>query len=341
MFYILHGTEEFGRSEELARLRTKLAEGDQAMAQLNTTVLEGRNLTLGELRHACDTVPFMHDRRLVIVDGLLGWLVQTRSGRDAGTHKSEQPASRRTFLDELAAYLPALPETTRLVFMEAETLKPSHPILKLAQEEHKTGLAHIKEFNQPKEWELPNWIQQRARDEGGEISWDAARELAGLVGNDLRMLDQEIDKLLLYANGQPVTETDVRALVSRAREASVFDLVDYVGRREADKALRLLHRLLDEGAPPLRLLAMLARQVRILIQVSELQASRMSPDQIAKRLKLHPYVVKKGLAQAPNFAMSQLEEAHALLVETDWMIKTGEMEGELALDVLVVSLTRL
>ena len=237
--------------------------------------------------------------------------------------------------------LPALPPTTRLVFVEEETLKASHPILKLAQEEHKKGLAHIKRFKRPKEWELPNWVQQRARDEGGEISWEACRELARLVGNDLRLLAQEIDKLLLYANGQPVTETDVRTLVSHAREESVFDLVDCVGRRQADEALHLLHQLLDRGEPPLKLMAMLARQVRIMIQVSDLQASRLTQDQIAKRLKLHPYVVQKGLAQAGNFDMEQLERAHALLVETDRMIKTGEMEDVLPLDMLVVSLTRL
>jgi DNA polymerase-3 subunit delta len=86
---------------------------------------------------------------------------------------------------------------------------------------------------------------------------------------------------------------------------------------------------------------MLARQIRILIQVSELQGQGLAQDQIAGELKLHPYVVKKGLAQAPNFTMSQLEEAYALLVDTDWAIKTGEMEDELALDLLVVSLTRL
>ena len=339
MFYIFHGEEEFARSKELDGLRSRLAEGDPAMAQLNTTILDGKHLSMGELRHACDTIPFMHDRRLVIVHGLLGWLVQTRQGK--GAQEGQQPALRRTFLKELHAYLPAIPETTRLVFMEEQALKPSHPILKLAREADMKERAHIKEFKQPKEWEVPNWIQQRARDEGGEIGWDAARELAGLAGTDLRLLDQEIEKLLLYADGQSVTEKDVRTLVSRAREASVFDLVDYVGKREADKALRLLHHLLDEEQHPLSLLAMLTRQVRILIQVSELQAGRMTPDQISKRLKLHPFVVKKALAQAPNFTIRQLEEAYALLVDTDWTIKTGGMEGELALDLLIVSLTRL
>ena len=135
MFYILHGKEELGQSEELASMRAKLADGDPAMAQLNTTVLEGKNLTLGTLRHACDTIPFMSDRRLVIVHGLLSWLAQ---GKGAGTQKGQQPASRRSFLDELTAYLPTLPPTTRLVF-EDLTLAPSHPVLKLAQEKRQEG----------------------------------------------------------------------------------------------------------------------------------------------------------------------------------------------------------
>ena len=341
MFYILHGTEEFGRSEELASLRARLAAGDPAMAQLNTTTLEGKNLTLGELRHACDTIPFLSDRRLVVVHGLLSWLVQRKGGKGAGASKSQEPASRRSFLDELAAYLPDLPPTTRLVFVEEESLKASHPILKLAHMQHKEGQAHVRQFKQPKEWDLPSWIQQHARDLGGDISWDASKEVAALAGNDLRLLDQEIDKLLLYAEGRQVTKTDVRALTSRAREPNVFRLVDCVGRREADKALRQLQHLLDEREPPLRLLGMLARQIRILIQVSELRAERMSQAELAKRLKLHPKVAPKIIAQAQNFTTRELEQAHALLVETDWMIKTGEMEGVLALDMLVVSLTRL
>jgi DNA polymerase-3 subunit delta len=341
VFYILHGEEEFGRSKELDGLRARLAEGDEAMAQLNTTILDGKGLTLGELRHACDTVPFLFDRRLVIVHGLLSWLVPPRGDGDTAAQKSREPASRRALLNELAAYLPALPDTTRLVFVEKETLKPPHPILKLAQKEHEKGQAHVKEFKQPRERDLPNRIQQQARDMGGSISRDASRQLAMLVGNDLRLLDREIDKLLIYADGRQVTESDVSLLVSRAREDSVFELVDCVGRREVDRALRLLHHLLDDGEPALRILGMLARQVRILIQVSELRAERVTEAEIAKRLKLHPFVVEKGVAQAQNFTMWQLEQAHTLLVETDWKIKSGDMEDELAIDMLVVALTRL
>ena len=340
MFYIFHGEEEFGLSEEVAKLRARLAKGDEAMAQLNTTILDGQSVTLGELRHACDSIPFMSERRLVIVHGLLGRLASRDRAQRQEASTREEPTSKGDFVKDLAAYLPDLPPTTRLVFVEAQTLKPSHPILKVAEAERKHRRAFVRHFPEPKYNDLPGWIQRRARDKGGDIDLEATKLLSAQVGRDLRLLDQEIEKLLLYADGRQVTVDDVRSLVSRAREASIFDLVDCVGRRETDQALRLLHRMLEDEAEPLYLLAMLARQVRILIQVSDLGTQHLTATEMASRLKLHPYVVEKGIAQARNFDMAQLEAAHQELVETDWKIKTGDLEPVLALDRLVVTLTR-
>jgi DNA polymerase-3 subunit delta len=340
VWYILHGEEEFGLGEVLGELRAELAAGDPAMAQLNTSFLEGQRLTLGELRHVCDAIPFMARNRLVIVNGLLGWLMPGGRAREGATQEDEPPASKKALLDSLLAYLPKLPDTTWLVFVEGQTLPVFHPILKLAEVEAKRKRACVQEFKRLKDQEVPGWIRQRMRSKGGELTPEATAMLAALVGGDLRLLDQELEKLLLWADGGQVTGQDVQALVSYAREASIFDLVDYVGRRQTDRALRLLHHLLDDGEVPLYLLAMLARQVRILIQVSELRAQGRTPKQTADRLKLHPYVVEKGIAQARNFQMNQLEGAHRQLVETDWRIKTGELDEELALDMLVVTLTR-
>jgi DNA polymerase-3 subunit delta len=334
VFYILHGQDDFGRDEELVRLRNKMAGGDRAMADLNTTILDSQKLTLGELRHACDSIPFMADRRLVIVHGLLARLSST--GRN-----NEQPAWKREWLQELVEYLPHLPPTTRLIFVENRALKPSHPILKLAEEERKRRRGFVKLFELPQDRHLPAWIDRRAQAKGANLSSEATRLLAVLVGTDLRLLDQEIDKLYLYAGERQITTQDVRALVSRARQESIFDLVDCVGRRETDRALVLLHRMLDAGEAPLYLLAMLARQIRILIQVKDLQGRGLGKNEIAGELRLHPYVVEKGMAQAWNFSLSQLEAAHHNLVETDWAIKTGGLEDLVALDLLVVNLTHI
>jgi DNA polymerase-3 subunit delta len=343
VFYVFHGENQFSLQEKLAGLRRRLAGADAGMADLNTNVLEGSRLTLGELRHVCDAIPFLADRRLVIVHGLLSRLAPADRGQEEDAPPKEEQEWKRRALQELADYLPQLAPTTRLVFVERETLRPNHPILELAREQGKPGKGFIEHFKLPAERDLPAWIQDRARSAAqgpGQISSEAAALLAALIGPDLRLLDLEIEKLLLYAGDRMVTSEDVQLLVSHAREASIFDLVDCVGRRETGRALRLLHRLLDEGEPPLKLLAMLARQIRILIQLREIGEREMDPREVARQLKLHPFVVQKGLTQARNFELAQLEAAHERVVQTDWAIKSGRSEPVLALDMLVVALTR-
>lgn len=347
-YYILYGDDEFSRAEALAHMRALVAGGDPALTELNTTILDGKQLTIGELRHHCEAIPFMAQKRLVIVNGLL---VRLSSGRGAGRPQpadaSEgagdegRPSSwKRDFVQALIAYLPKLPDPTRLVFVEGGTLKRSHPVLKFAISQGEGAGAHVREFRSPTARDLPRWIQERARAKGGELSGEAVALLATLIGADLRLLDQELEKLTVYANGQLVSGADVRALVSRAREASIFELVDCLGRRTPGRALHLLQELLDDGKAPLYVLSMLVRQIRILIQVSELRDRGLTEQQMAKSLGLHPYAVQKAKAQSHQFDMQRLEAAHDRLVQTDWAIKTGEIEDTLALHLLVVDLTR-
>ncbi len=357
MFYILHGENEFDRDEAAAKLRRELATGDPAMVELNTSAFDGSRLTMGELRHACDSIPFMAECRLVIVHGLLTRLASGRKGEEQDVAAEQDPAWKRTLRDQLIAYLPTLPPTTQLIFIESKTLPVSDPVLKLAQErkkaekeqEKKAGKDQEKKagkdqevvtaFPLPKEKELVGWIQKRVADSKGKISGDAAWLLAELIGLDLRLLDQEIDKLLTYVGGErPVNAEDVRTLVSRAREEKIFALVDCVGRRETARALQLLHYLLEQEEHPLQILAMLGRQIRILIQVSELRKQGLVPPEIAGELGFAPWMADKFVDQAKKFDMAQLEAAHQRLVETDWAIKTGKAEETLALDLLVVGL---
>lgn len=349
MFYILHGENEFDRDEAVVELRRELATGDPAMVELNTTVFDGSRLTMGELRHACDAIPFMSKCRLVIVHGLLARLASGRKGEEQDGAAEQDPAWKRTFRDQLVAYLPILPPTTQLIMVEPKNLSAADPVLRLAQqqkepeeEQGKKGekaRVYAMAFPRPKEKDLAAWIQKRVTGAGGRISSDAAGLLAELIGLDLRLLDQEIDKLLTYVGGErPVSAEDVRALVSRAREEKVFALVDCVGRRETARALQLLHYLLEQGEHPLQILTMLARQVRILIQVSELRKQGLVPPEIAVKLGLAPWMADKFIDQAKRFDMAQLEAAYQRLVDTDWAIKTGKMEEMLALDLLVVGL---
>ncbi len=330
MFYLLHGENEYGRSLALAKMKASL--GDRTTVEANTTTLDGRKATLDELIYACDTVPFMADKRLVIVNDLAASYEPKAAGKG---QDSEQGTA---FLQSLGEYLSRLPETARLVFMEREKISRRNPIYRFAiNSEH----GHVKEFMPPRGRALDQWIADRVEEKGGRIKAKAVGMLAAFVGNDLRLLDQEIDKLLTYSGEEAViTERDVQLLVSYVQEADIFQMVDALGRRDSREAAKVLRRLLEDGQPPLRLLHMIARQFRLLLRVKELLAKGTSAADISALFRLHPFVVRKMVRQAPNFSSAQLEAIYHRLLEIDVAAKTGVMEPSLALEVFVTELRR-
>ena len=325
MFYVFDGEDTFTIREELAALVSKM--GDPATRELNTAYLDGRTVTLAEVRHHSSTFPFLADRRLVIVTGLLERLGQkNRSNAD------------RQFLADLAAYLPTLPPTTRLIFAESTTLSKRNRVLALAL---KREDGHAKTFNAPSGTGLTRWVRNRVKQAGGTIEPRAADTLCTFVGNDLYQLHNEIEKLVAYTDGQrPITTDDIQLLTPHARQANIFDMVDALGRRDGKTASRIYHQLLDAGDHPLALLGMIIRQFRLMIQVQELAPKLGSPQAIARELRQNPYPIQKILAQSKNYTPEQLVAVYHKLLDTDVDIKTGRMEPTLALDTLIAGLSR-
>ncbi len=346
MFWILHGEDEFRRTEFLANLKQKL--GDPTMLDVNTTVLDGRRITLREIVQACNTVPFLGDNRLVIVNDLL---VQLQSGKKRGKGgkkgaeaedalQDEVNSPHASFLHELEDYLQRLPDTTVLVFVESELLAAKHPLRSLAREDHDKG--RIQEFRPFSAYgrdgpgQLARWIKDRAQGKGLELTVDAVQVLATYVGYDLRLMDQELEKLSAYVNGRgAISGADVRQLVSYVREADIFEMVDALGKRDVRRATVLLHQMLDEGKAPLYLLTMIVRQFRIMIQTKELSTLGFSTTETARQLRMHEFVVKKCLDQARAVSFEQLCAIYNSLAEYDAAIKTGKISDTLALDLLI------
>jgi DNA polymerase-3 subunit delta len=326
MFYVFDGDDTFTIREELEALVSKM--GDPAISELNTAYLDGRAVTLSEVQHHCSTFPFLADRRLVIVTGLLERLGQkTRSNADA------------QFLADLVDYLPTLPATTRLIFVESTTLSKRHRVLALA---NKSETGHTKTFAAPTGSGLSRWVRDRVKQAGGAIEPSAAGALGAFVGNDLYQLHNEIEKLVAYTDGRrPITTEDIQLLTPHARQANIFDMVDALGRRDGKTASQIYHQLLDAGDHPLALLGMITRQFRLMIQVQDLAPQLGSAQAIARELKQNPYPIQKILAQSKNYTPAQLVAVYHKLLDTDVDIKTGRMEPTLALDTLIAGLSRI
>ena len=328
MLYVLFGSDNFSLTQELNRI--KKCVNDDTSAGANITVLEGSQISLSDLKVTCETLPFLAEKRLVIINGLLKRF--DAKAKTTTVKKSPRATDQIKEWQQIANCINNLPDTTILVLVDGE-ISNRNPLFKEI-----TPVANIKAFSLLRRTELLTWIKKRVAQIGGKISTPAVDLVAKLVGNDLWTMTNEIDKLVLFTGGRLIEEKDIKAIVSHSQEANVFTMVDAILEGKTGFAEELLQQLLYRGAAPTYLLWMLHRQVRFIILVKELKALKKSMVEIQSRLGLSDFPLQKTQEQATKYSLEQLRSFYDKLLETDLAIKTGIYDGELALNILVVEL---
>jgi DNA polymerase-3 subunit delta len=329
MLYILTGPDDFSLNEALEEIKGGL--GDRSLLAPNTSVLDGKQVTPDQLRAVCQAMPFLAEKRLVIVEGLLErFETRAKSGRQKKAPKT--PAQQNDY-KPLVALVDGLPDSTVLVLVDGEIKKGSHLYKELLPR------AKVRAFPFLRNDELRQWIKKRIAGEGGSISPPALDLLARLVGSNLWLMAGEVAKLVLYASGRRIEEDDVRAVVGYSQQASVFAMVDAILESRAGAGQQALQQLLQAGVAPAYLLFMLSRQVRLLVQTKELVKEGRPEVEIQDRLGLtQEFVWRKTVEQANRYSLGRLKELYHKLLEADLAIKTGKYNDELVLDILVAEL---
>jgi DNA polymerase III subunit delta len=330
--YLLYGEDSFSRDEAVQQLKDRMRA--LPAGEHNLTELAGADATLTALRLSADAVPFLAERRMVIMRGLLGRLAgrgtaARRPSRGARKTESATPDEFQSVLD----YLPDVPTTTSIAFVEDGRLSPEVLVAAIPR-----GRAFVKEF--PRVQDVAAWIRARAKFLELELDEGAVRELASLGNADLRRLDTELRKLGTYAAGRTITRNDVRELVI-GRDVAVWSLLDGLAERRTDKALRALRALYAQGESPEALLGRdIAPHMRRLLVARELAVAsreeRAATDVTA--LGLNPATLGKWMDQSQMFEPAELERALEILLDLDRQIKTGETTSEPALEVAIVQL---
>lgn len=327
MIYLLFGDDEFTIRETLLEMRNGVGSPD--VRDVNVVTHAG-DVSLDELVANAGTVPFLSDKRLVIVDGLVTRF--ERGGRRSGQKASNAEASskwKEGFLDVLGS----VPQTTDLVFVDGP-LSQSNPVFKMMQ-----NRVTVRKFVVPGPRELLQWIANRARYEGAEIEAGAVRTLADTIGQDLPVIASEIRKLAIAASGRTITAVDVERMVSYARESNIFAAVDAIIEGRVGDALGLVHGLLRTGNPTGYIVTMIARQLRLLILAKDINARRLSTGEASQRLKLSGYPLRKTLYQADRFGKEQLVNLHHTLLNADLAMKSTGADDELILDTLIAEIS--
>jgi len=327
LLYILHGEDDFSITQFLGEIKRGL--GDPSMLATNTSSFDGQKLTPGELRGVCETVPFLAEKRLVVIQGLLG-----RFEARGGPRRSKKTSNRgggegaKSFAEAMSN----IPESTVVVLTDGR-IKSTNPLLKLLSSQ-----AEVRSFPLLREAKLKQWIEREVSAQGAAISPQAADLLARLVGGNLWIMSGEITKLTLFTGGRRIEAEDINKVVSSAQETNVFAMVDAILDFKAGVAERLLEQLLGKGASSAYLLTMLSRQVRLVVQAREMRRKRKSDIEIQSKLGLAPFPLRKTLEQAQRYPLERLKQVYKKLLQTDLYIKRGKFEGGLALNLLVAEL---
>jgi DNA polymerase-3 subunit delta len=331
LLHIFYGEDDYSIGRELGELKKTLGDADALVT--NTTVLDGKTVTPEQLRAACETVPFLGDKRLVVIEGLLERFEEKRkSGRKKASRQPEETPDYQN----IAGAIKHLPPFTELVIIGGG-VRNSNPLFR-----ELAPVAKVKNFPVMRGGQLKQWITRYIgeREKGAGISPPAMNLMTSFVGSDLRTMANEIDKLLLYTQGRRIEEADVKAVVSNAQEASVFSMVDAIIESRVGEAQALLQQLFLAGAEPVYVLSMLVRQARMVFQLMDMRERGRSRVEIQTKLGIRSdFILNKVWAQAERYTPARIKDVYHKLLETDTAIKTGRYASpEMALEVLVVEL---
>ena len=332
MIYLVYGDDEVGVEEELASM--KRVASPEGVGDINVTILDAKGdsqaLTPDELTAAAFTMPFMADRRLVIVKQLLSRF-ETRA--PSRTSMSRRPGSQEVQpWTDLADHLGELPPTTDLVFADG-ALDRRNPLLQKLK-----PMAQDRAFQLPRGNDLSQWVVQRASVHGVEIEPRAAFALADAVGRQPMILDSELKKLVLSRDGGRIREEDVHRMVVYVRESSIFQAVDAVLEGRTGDAIRMVRQIVDGGQPATYVITMIARQVRLLLLAKEMRAQRVAPRDMGQRLRLPGFAVDRALRQEARLPYERLTRMHRQLVDTDLAIKSTSVDEQVALELLIAEM---
>jgi len=330
VIYVFHGDDEFGINESLKALKSGL--GDRAAVEMNYATFDGRSLSINEFEAVSKAVPFLARRRLVVVTNPLAY--------------TQSEAKRSEFL----TILDTVPDENAVVLIEYRPLtslkeKNKGKVHWLEEWGRKKGERFfIREFTVPRGSRMIPWIMTHAEKAGGKFAPRAAAVLGELIADDPRLAEQEIDKLLNYVNFErPVEERDVLNLTVSLPEGDIFEFVDALGNRNRETAIKVFHRLLSVQEPQ-RIFAMVVRQFRMLLLAKDIMGKNGDVKDVVLGLaavpfKLHPYPAEKIAHQSRQFSQSQLDALYHRLLEIDSQMKTGKMDVDLSVDLMIAEIS--
>ena len=307
---LLHGEERFLIDE---RARATLDEWRKDLvSDFGLETMEGTaQLSPARLQDAVLQGPFLDPHRVVFVRGL--------------------PANRA---EGLAGAVQQIPETTRLLITVNGRLAAGNKLVKAIT----AAGGHAQEMQHLKGRALTDWAQRRATEKHGLASAIGA-QVARVSPPDLAIIDSELTKLAAYkASGEKLTPDAVSSLLAGGREDEIFRLTDHLLPRPSPHAMEIARNLTRNGMQPTSVAYRMARHYALVLEVKARQDRGESLSQVQGEMSEHSFVVQKAFDAAHSADAKELEEALKQIRDYEFEVKSGQVDADLGLDVLLTRL---
>lgn len=308
--YLLFGEESFLRQRYVKMLAEALSPLTNEMNILERT---GSEPQLNELSSFTDTMPFLCEKRLLIL-------------HDTGLFKTSS--------DAFVPWLQSLPETAVVIFDEQEVDKRN----KLYKTVLKEGLSE--EYLCLNSDQIAKWVLRKISSAGLKIREDAFSLFTAGLSNDLSLVSSETEKLVSYALDKGFIEvSDVKAVAAPTVENHIFTLVENVSKRNRKGAVQNYYELLALKEAPMRILFLISQEFMRLSATKDFILRSGNDEELASSLKINPKIVWKYKKQAASFSARYLEEALKTCVLYEQSVKIGNLNERTAVEMLIFTLT--
>lgn len=294
--YLFHGEDSYRSVQKATHWQKAFQE---KYGDMNVETFEGANITAGQFSEAISTLPFLSEKKLIIIRNFF---------HDAPVEELKKVADKLDQIDENCV----------VVFVERRKADARTALYKNIKKK-----GEIKEFPLMDKEELVQWIASEVQKQGQQLPSSHMNLLADNVGPNLWQMKQEIEKIALYSKNQPITEEAIESLISPNPHTTIFKLTDHLALKNQKESLKTLNTLLESGENIIQVLFMIVRHFRILIQIQDCLAKNMDTSAITKKIKQHPFAVQNGMKQVRNFSPEKLAHIYSRLLEIDIATKSG------------------
>ena len=315
--YLLAGAESYFIDRAREKLLSLLFE-DKAARRDGLTVLDCDNkIDISEIIAVLDTAPLFVEKNVVLIKNAT--LFKSRSSDDAD--KSDAKA------EQLIKVLSNMIETNYAIFMTNDTPDKRKKLYKTI-----TKIGGVLEAEQLKSYQLEPWLNDKLKSLKMTMDTDARQyftETAAMMPEiSLGLLDNELDKVALYVKGDRIKRKELQNVLADLPEISNFALIDAIGAKDLQKAMRLLELQNDDVKNVMITMALLVRQVRMLMRAKHFMSKGVYGKALGEPLGMNPFIAQKTGEAAKKFTAPVLEEALLELAAADYGLKTGTAGAE-------------